>query len=430
MTTRLSGTGIWSSILRYGDAGEAATLAAELEALGYSALWVPDVGGDLFGPLGNLLGATTTATIATGILNVWMHTPEETAAEHARLTAEHGPRFLCGIGISHRPLIDHVNEPGTYRKPVETMAAYLDGLDAAPTPLAPDGPGDRRARPEDARARPHPHGRHPPVPRHAGADRKARAPASVPTASSPASRASSWRPTRRTAREIARLHLKTYLGLPNYSNNWKRQGFTDDDLADGGSDRLVDALVVWGDETTIAARVQEHRDAGADHVCIQVLTDDPRGLPVDQWRSPRARQSSSAGGDAAGLLGGHGLESETVATQMWRAFAVRLSAAVSMAVVDEHGENQHADADRPWDPSVRGKAHRQQHGSGSEQDEHRDEVDGVVASDDLDPTGEVGIIGHQSSLDVLDRRIDLLVVHRPPPSTGRFDSNSLLPLLY
>ena len=87
------------------------------------------------------------------------------------------------------------------------------------------------------------------------------------------------------ARATARLHLKTYLALPNYSNNWKRQGFTDDDLADGGSDRLVDALVVWGDEATIAARVQEHRDAGADHVCIQVLTDDPAVLPIEQWRA-------------------------------------------------------------------------------------------------------------------------------------------------
>ena len=127
-------------MLRYGDPAEAATLAGELEGLGYSALWIPDVGGDVFGPLGNLLGATSTATIATGILNVWMHTPDETAAQHAALTAAHGPRFLCGVGISHRPLIDHVNTPGTYRNPVETMAAYLDGLDAAEVPLA---AGDR-----------------------------------------------------------------------------------------------------------------------------------------------------------------------------------------------------------------------------------------------------------------------------------------------
>ena len=88
-----------------------------------------------------------------------------------------------------------------------------------------------------------------------------------------------------SARATARLHLKTYLGLPNYTNNWKRQGFTDDDLADGGSDRLVDALVVWGDEAAIAARIQAHRDAGADHVCIQALTDDPTAFPAAQWRA-------------------------------------------------------------------------------------------------------------------------------------------------
>jgi probable F420-dependent oxidoreductase len=284
MTTRLSGTGIWSSTLRYGDAGEAAALAAELEGLGYSALWIPDVGGDLFGPLSNLLGATTTATIATGILNVWMHTPNETAAAHARLTAEHGPRFLCGIGISHRPLIDHANEPGTYRKPLETMAAYLDGLDGAPTPLSPHDRviaalGPRML--DLARTRAagtHPYLVTPELTRKAragiGPDGLVASEQGVVVETDPTK-----------ARQIARLHLKTYLNLPNYSNNWKRQGFTDDDLTGGGSDRLVDALVVWGDEATIAARVQEHRDAGADHVCIQVLTDDPRAFPADQWRA-------------------------------------------------------------------------------------------------------------------------------------------------
>ena len=284
MTTRLSGTGIWSSMLRYGDASEAATLAAELESLGYSALWVPDVGGDLFGPLDNLLGATTTATVATGILNVWMHTAQETAAEHARLTAEHGPRLLFGLGVSHQRLIDHVNEPGTYQRPVEVMAGYLDGLDAAPTPLAETDRVIAALGPkmlELARARTagtHPYLVTPDLTRNAragvGPDRLVACEQGVVLETDAS-----------TAREIARLHLKTYLELPNYSNNWKRQGFTDDDLSDGGSDRLVDSLVVWGDETTIAARLQEHRDAGADHVCIQVLTDNPRGLPIDQWRS-------------------------------------------------------------------------------------------------------------------------------------------------
>jgi probable F420-dependent oxidoreductase len=284
VTTRLGGTGIWGPQLRGGDAGEAAERAAELEELGYSALWIGDVGGDLFTPLANLLGATTTATVATGILNVWMHTPEETAAEHARLVAEHGPRFLCGIGISHRPLIDRVIEPGTYQKPIATMSAYLDGLDAAPTPLAAEDRviaalGPRML--ELARARTA--GTHPYLvtPELTAAARAGVGPDRL--VASEQGVVLETDPTR--AREIARSHLKTYLGLPNYTNNWKRQGFTDDDIEGGGSDRLVDALVVWGDEATVAARVEEQRDAGADHVCIQVLTEDPRAFPAEQWRA-------------------------------------------------------------------------------------------------------------------------------------------------
>ena len=271
-------------MLRYGDMAQVAPAATELEALGYSALWIPDVGGDLFTPLDILLGATTDATIATGILNVWMHTPDEAASQHARLTAAHGLRYLCGIGISHRPFIDHVNEPGTYTKPIETMANYLDGLDAAATPLAVNDRVIAALGPkmlELARTRTagtHPYLVTPELTAKAragiGADGLVASEQGVVLETDPT-----------TAREIARMHLATYLGLPNYSNNWKRQGFTDDDIANGGSDRLVDALVVWGDEATIAARVQAHRDAGADHVCIQVLTSDPRALPVDEWRT-------------------------------------------------------------------------------------------------------------------------------------------------
>ena len=284
MTTRLTGTGIWSANLRYGDPAASAAKARELEELGYSALWIPDVGGELFGPLDNLLGATSTATIATGILNVWMHTPDEAAAGHARLTAEHGPRFLCGIGISHRPFIDMVREPGAYDKPLATMATYLDGLDAAEVPLAAADRVLAALGPkmlELARGRTagtHPYLVTPELTARAregiGPDGLVASEQGVVLDTDPTS-----------ARATARLHLSTYLTLPNYSNNWKRQGFTDDDLVDGGSDRLVDALVVWGDEATIAARVQEHRDAGADHVCIQVLTPDPSAYPTEQWRA-------------------------------------------------------------------------------------------------------------------------------------------------
>jgi probable F420-dependent oxidoreductase len=283
MTTPLGATGIWSGQLRYGDQTEAVQHAAELEQLGYSTLWIPDVGGDLATPLGNLLGATSTATVATGILNVWMHTPDEAAADHARLVAAHGPRYMCGIGISHRPFVDHVKEAGTYQKPIEHIAGYLDGLDAATPPLA---VGDRMVAALGPRmlelAAARTAGTHPYLvtPELTAAARKGIGAGLVASEQGVVLETD---PT--TARAIARLHLRTYLGLPNYSNNWKRQGFTDDDIADGGSDRLVDALVAWGDEATVAARVQEHRDAGADHVCIQVLTANPAEFPIAQWRA-------------------------------------------------------------------------------------------------------------------------------------------------
>jgi probable F420-dependent oxidoreductase len=284
VTPNIGSKGIWSAALRYGDPAKVADAVPELEELGYSTLWIPDVGGDLWTPLANLLAATKTATVATGILNLWMHAPDETAANHARLTAAHGDRFLCGIGISHRPLIDTVNEPGTYQKPIETMAQYLDGLDAADPPLdagnrvlAALGPKML----ELARTRTagtHPYLVTPELTKRAregvGPDRLVASEQAVVLETDPDK-----------ARAIARAHLRTYLALPNYSNNWKRQGFTDDDLADGGSDPLVDALVAWGDDAAIAARVNEHRDAGADHVCIQVLTEDPRDFPLDQWRA-------------------------------------------------------------------------------------------------------------------------------------------------
>ena len=280
--TTLGGIGIWSGQLRYGDPAKAAEAAAELEALGYSALWVPDVGGDLFSSVAALLAATTTATIATGILNVWLHTPEETAAEHARLSADHGRRFLCGLGISHAPLVDRVKEPGAYRRPVATMAAYLDGLDAAPVPLHTEermlaALGPKMLELASQRTA----GTHPYL---VTPDLTAAARAGIGAGLVASEQGVVLETDPAKARGIARQHLATYLGLPNYANNWKRQGFTDDDVAGGGSDRLVDELVAWGDEEAIATRVRDQRDAGADHVCIQVLTEDPREFPLEQWR--------------------------------------------------------------------------------------------------------------------------------------------------
>jgi len=276
--------GVWSGMLRYGDQAQAADAAVELESLGYTALWIPDVGGDLWTPLENLMKATTTATIATGILNLWMHSPEETAEKHAALTGAHGDRFLCGIGISHQPFIDMVKEAGTYKKPVATMREYLDGIDASPTPMSPDSRVLAALGPkmlELARERTagtHPYLVTPELTAQAregiGADKLVASEVGVVLETDADA-----------ARAIARKALSTYLGLPNYANNWKRNGFTDDDIANGGSDRLVDALFAWGDEGAIAKRVQEHRDAGADHVCVQVLTADPTSMALDRLRT-------------------------------------------------------------------------------------------------------------------------------------------------
>ena len=284
MTNSLVGTGVWSSALRYGDSAEIAAAAAELESLGYSALWIPDVGGDVFGPIGNLMAATTSSIVATGILNLWLHTAEETAEQHAALTAAHGPRFLVGIGVGHRPSIDRIIAEGTYQQPLAQMAAFLDALDAAEVPLAPQDRALAALGPKMLElAATRTAGAHPYLvtPEHSRIAREALGPdALVATEQGVVLETDPQR-----ARAIARDNVQRYMVLPNYTRNWMRLGFTDDDLADGGSDRLIDALVAWGDEATIAKRVAEHRDAGASHVCIQVLTDSPRELPLVQLRA-------------------------------------------------------------------------------------------------------------------------------------------------
>jgi probable F420-dependent oxidoreductase len=277
----LTGTGIWSTGLRYGDPAEAAEAAAELEELGYSALWFPDVGGDLFERVERLMAATRTATIATGILNLWMHSAEDTADVHARLTSAHGDRFLVGIGVSHAVLID-AGEAGRYRQPLAAMASFLDGLDAAPTPLAPTARVLAALGPKMLElARTRAGGVHPynVTPEHTALAREALG----PSAQVLPEQAVALTTDPQVARKLGRDHLAVYLALPNYTNNLRRLGFGDDDFAQGGSAKLIDALVAWGDESTIASRVNEHRDAGANHVCIQVLSDEG-DFPRRVWR--------------------------------------------------------------------------------------------------------------------------------------------------
>jgi probable F420-dependent oxidoreductase len=278
---RLTGTGIWSAHLRYGDAGEAADAAAEIDELGYSAIWIPDVGGDVLGSAEVLLGAAPRVAVATGILNIWMHEPAEVAAHRASWTGAWRDRFLLGLGVSHAPLIDH-NNPGRYQKPFSKMVEFLDALDAAPTPV----PGDARVlaalRPRMlGLARDRTAGIHPYFvpPEHVAKARGVLGPTAVIAVEQAVVLDSS--PS--TARTTARRHTSTYVNLPNYTNNLRDFGFGDDDFADGGSDRLVDAIVAWGDIATIGQRVSAMRAAGADHVCIQVIRPDD-DLPRADWR--------------------------------------------------------------------------------------------------------------------------------------------------
>jgi probable F420-dependent oxidoreductase len=263
--------GIWTSYRRFGieRAGEAAKLA---EGLGFGAWWLgssPKV--DDVRPI---LEATSTLVAATGILNVWSNEPADVGAADAAVRRDYPGRFMLGIGIGHP------EATSDYRRPLTTMRTFLDGLDAAPAPppvadrcLAALGPkmldlaGERTA------------GTHPyfvPV-EHTRIARerlgagKLVAPELACVVDTDAVR----------ARAVARDYAKLYLGLRNYTKTLRDVGFTDDDLAGGGSDRLIDAVIPHGSAEQLAEVVHAHLEAGADHVCVQPLGED--GIPRASW---------------------------------------------------------------------------------------------------------------------------------------------------
>jgi probable F420-dependent oxidoreductase len=277
----LSGVGVWSSQLRYGNPEESAEAAAELEELGFTALWIPDVGGPVFDAVSHLLASTKQTVIATGILNLWMHEPSDVAASYADLTKTHGERFLLGIGVSHAPLVDS-KEPGLYRKPLAATRTFLDAIDATDHPVPAQNRvlaalGPKMLELAATRTR----GAHPYLvtPDHTRQAREALGDGPLLLPEQTVLLADD----RSAARAIGTDWLRAYLALPNYANNLLRSSFTEDDLA-SVSDRLFDAIIAWGDEDAILTRVNEHRAAGADHVCIQALTADPREFPREQWR--------------------------------------------------------------------------------------------------------------------------------------------------
>jgi probable F420-dependent oxidoreductase len=282
--------GIWSAGLREGELGAAADAAAELEELGFGAAWIPGRGDDIFERAGALLGATSRLVVATGI--IWNTTPEEVAAAHAWLTDAFPGRFLLGLGISHGPLVDR-DDPGRYRKPLTKMREYLDALDGRADAVPKDDRIIAALHPKMlALARERSLGTHPYLVPPAHTEQARAILGSGPILAPEQSVILDADAER--ARSLARQHLTTYLGLPNYTKNWLYHGLDESDLLDGGSDRLVDSIVAWGTVEQAAERVRSHQKAGADHVCLQLVGGERTQLYRDEWRALAAALGLSA----------------------------------------------------------------------------------------------------------------------------------------
>jgi len=263
--------GIWTSYRDIG-ADSAAEAGRLVEELGYGTFWLG--GSPRLTDTRAVLEATERITVATGIVNVWTYEPEELAAEHAQLTADFPGRLLLGIGIGHP------ERATDYAAPLTKMCAFLDGLDAAPSPVPPDERCLAALAPKMlALSAERTIGAIPyfTVVEHTRYAREQTGPDAV--LAPELACVVDDEPER--AREKARGYAARYLGLTNYTNNLRRFGFSDDDIADGGSDRLIDAVIPHGSAEQIAAVARAHLDAGADHVCVQPV--GVAGVPRDEW---------------------------------------------------------------------------------------------------------------------------------------------------
>ncbi|HVC38772.1 MAG TPA: LLM class F420-dependent oxidoreductase [Candidatus Dormibacteraeota bacterium] len=279
--------GVWTTALDRQPADRARLAVQLLEELGYGTVWVGEARRrEAFVNASLLLSASSRITVATGIANIWARDAQAMRAGQLALAEAYPGRFLLGIGVSHAPLVAFRGHD--YHRPLTAMGAYLDAMASAvyesPLPslqprllLAALGPRMLRLAGERS------HGAHPyfvPVAhtRQArtvlGPDRLLCPEQAVVIDEDP-----------ERARGIARQHTKAYLRLDNYRSNLLRLGFSPQELVDGGSDRLVDELVAWGDVGRVAGRIQEQLQGGADHVAVQVLTSEPGEVPDREWRS-------------------------------------------------------------------------------------------------------------------------------------------------
>lgn len=269
--------GVWAVIDTL-SAADAAAFARRVDTWGYGALWIPEAfGREIFSSSAWLLANTSTLTIATGIANIYARDSMSTAAAQKGLNEQSGDRFLLGLGVSHVPLVE--GRKHEYGKPIATMRAYLQGMAEAPyssvppavvpkTVLAALGPKMLELSAQLA------DGAHPynVPPGHTAQARTILGSGKLLCVE----QAAILETNPSKARAAARQFLSVYLTLPNYVENWRRLGFTDSDFAGGGSDRLIDAVVAWGDEKAIRGRIEEHWQAGADHVCVQAIGQTTR----------------------------------------------------------------------------------------------------------------------------------------------------------
>jgi len=264
------------------SAPQAAETAQRIESLGYSALWIPEtVGRHPFAHAAWLLANTESLVIATGIASIYHREPGVTVAAQKTLAEQSGNRFLLGLGVSHKPMVEGVRGLA-YGKPVATMHSYLEKMAASPY----SGP-DPDARPPCVIAALGPkmlelardacQGAHPyfTSPDHTAVARDILGPAPWLCGAQKVILTADKENARATARQAA----QPYMALPNYRNNWLRMGLAESDLENGGSDRFIDSTFACGDATAIRGRIQAHYDAGASHVCVQpVHPDAPFGV--------------------------------------------------------------------------------------------------------------------------------------------------------
>jgi probable F420-dependent oxidoreductase len=279
--------GIWTGAFEQQPAVKLREAVAELEQLGYGAIWYSEAfGRESLTQAGLLLSATSHIVVASGIANIYGRDPVTMAAAQKTLSEAYPERFVLGLGVSHVPLVEQQRGHTYHEKPVTKMREYLDAMDSAAYGAVPPQSTYRVLAAlgpkmlELAAKRTNGAHTYNVTPEHTAIARKLMGAKSwlcveqaVVLESDPAK-----------ARKIARAFLALYLTLPNYTNNFLRLGFTEEDCEDEGSDRLIDAIVAWGDSNAIRSRIDAHLSAGADHVCIQALPAEPQQLPFAEWR--------------------------------------------------------------------------------------------------------------------------------------------------